>query len=186
MTDIKSNDSKEKVVKKVVTGNVKTKKKSDAQKLTNIFKPEDMERVKSYVISDVLGQGIKDIVFETIRAFMYPNGENKKSTNSTSKISYRKFYDDEPKARISRNNSNFDYDEIVFDNRGDAEATLDALDALIDMYGVASVGDLFDLADVSTDNYMTEKYGWTKLNSAKVVSVKEGWILKLPRALPIK
>ena len=79
-----------------------------------------------------------------------------------------------------------DYDDIIFDNRGDAEAVLSSMEDVIDQYGVVSIADLFDLAEVSNSNYAMNNYGWTDLRTANVVRVRDGYILKLPRALPIK
>lgn len=56
---------------------------------------------------------------------------------------------------------------------------------IISQYGVVSVLDLYDLADVSTDNYAANKYGWTDISGCKAIRVRDGYILKLPRALPL-
>ena len=54
-----------------------------------------------------------------------------------------------------------------------------------DLYGVVSVGDLYDLAAVSTDNFAVNKYGWTDIAGCKAVRVRDGYILKLPKAYPL-
>ena len=59
------------------------------------------------------------------------------------------------------------------------------MEALIDQYGVASVGDLYDLANVSTTNYTVNKYGWTNIRSAQVIRSRDGYLLKMPKAMPI-
>jgi hypothetical protein len=53
-------------------------------------------------------------------------------------------------------------------------------------YGIVSVGDLYDLANITNDNYTLNKYGWTNLRDAKVVPTRDGYMIKLPRALPLR
>lgn len=181
-----------KKVEKVVTGNVKTKKKSEARKLADIFISEDIANVKSYVFMDVLVPAIKkaiaDIVTNGIDMILYGESGRTKRSGTASKISYSSYYkrDDHPREERVKGRNGFDYDEIIFDNRGDAEAVLSSMEDIIDQYDIVSVGDLYDLAEVSTSNYAVNNYGWTDLRSASVVRVRDGYILKLPRALPIK
>ena len=54
----------------------------------------------------------------------------------------------------------------------------------IDQYGIISVSDLCELVGIS-GNYTDNKYGWTSLRTADVVRTRDGYILKLPKALPI-
>ena len=58
------------------------------------------------------------------------------------------------------------------------------MDELIEKFKVASVADLYDLVGVSCD-YTANNYGWTNLRNASVVRVRDGYLLKLPRALPL-
>lgn len=59
------------------------------------------------------------------------------------------------------------------------------MNEIIAQYGVVSIGDLYDLANVSMDNFAANKYGWTDIRGCKSVRVRDGYILKLPRALPL-
>lgn len=183
----------EKKIESVVSGRVKTKKKSEARKLADIFISEDIANVKSYVVMDVLIPAIKkaisDIVTNGIDMILYGETGRSRKSSTASKISYSSYYKssgDHPRESIGRVRNGFDYDDIIFDNRGDAEAVLSALEDIIDQYGVASVGDLYDLAEVSTSNYAVNNYGWTDLHNASAMRVRDGYILKLPRALPLK
>lgn len=108
--------------------------------------------------------------------------------NAGSKVSYQRYYDD-PR-RDDRRNYNqrtrpvagFEFDDIIFDNRGDADLVLDQLESAIANYGMASVLDLYDLAGLTCQNYMADKYGWTDIQSARVARTRDGYILQLPRA----
>ena len=79
----------------------------------------------------------------------------------------------------------FDYDDITFATRGDAESVLMRMDELIDVYGSACVADFYDLAGV-TGNYTDNKYGWIDLQSATVIRMRDGYIIKFPKVMPLK
>lgn len=177
----------EKKIGKVVTGSTKTKKKNGIQKITDVFVPDDVENVKSYIFEDIIVPAIKDILLDTVKTLLGVNGRTGKNTTA-SKVSYRSYYDKENDRRdysARKVRTGYDYDNIVFESRGDAEAVLDAMNDIITQFGVVSIGDLYDLADMSVDNYTLNKYGWTDIRSATVNRVRDGYMLKLPKALPL-
>lgn len=184
----------ERKVEKVVSGVVKPKKKSDIQKFADIFISEDISNVKSYILLEVLIPAIKkaifDIVTNGIDMILYGEGRTRNKSTIASKISYQRYYDvraDEQKRdyRTLSARNGFDYDELIFPTRGDAEAVLDAMNEIISQYGIVSIMDLYDLANVSTDNYQLNRYGWTDISGCKAIRVRDGYILNLPRPLPI-
>lgn len=178
----------EKKVEKVVSGKTSTKKKSGIRKLSDTFLSEDVSNVKSYIFSEVLLPAAKklvsDIVTNGTNMLLY--GEIKNKKGNSSKVSYSRYYDDRSRdyrSPVVRNN--FDYDEIIFETRGDAEAVLDAMYDILNQYKVVSVAELYDLASITTHNYTCNDYGWIDLRGSSVVRVRDGYILKLPRALAI-
>ena len=187
----KENTDKKKV-EKVVKGTVKTRKKNEISKIADIFISEDIRNVKSYVLLDVLVPAVKkaisDIVTNGIDMILY-GGNGRRGTSSTAgKISYRNFYDrkDDRDRRddSSRTRPGYSHDDIVLETRGEAEEVLARMDELIETYGQASVADLYDLIG-KTGNYTDNKYGWTNLRNAEPIRVRDGYLLKLPKAAPI-
>lgn len=75
--------------------------------------------------------------------------------------------------------------DIILETREEAEVVLKRMNEIIEAYGVVSVADLCDLVGVSC-NYMDNKYGWTNIRNAEPIGVRGGYMLKLPKALPIK
>ena len=184
-----STESKKKV-EKVITGTAKVKKKNELQKFADIFITEDAKNVKSYVLSDVLVPAIKkaivDIVTDGVNMIFY-GGTRRGSGSSASKVSYRSYYDRKDDNRSysdSRARAGFNYDEITLDSRAEAEEVLSQLSDLIDTYKVATVADLYDLVGI-THNYTDNKYGWTNIRNADVQRVRDGYMLKLPKPIPI-
>lgn len=182
--------SEEKKIEKVVSGTVRTKKKSDVRKLADIFISEDVANVKSYILMDVLVPAIKkaisDIVTNGIDMILY-GGKGGDKTSSASKVSYKNYYDKERDRRPddSRNRSRCNYDDIILDSRGEAEEVLSRMDEIIDVYKQVSVADLYDLVGITDNNFMNNKYGWIDIRSASVIRVRNGYLLKLPKALPL-
>lgn len=183
---------REKKVEKVVHGAVKTKRKGEMSKIRDVFISEDATNVKSYILMDVLVPAIKDaiedIITNGIRIILRGEAGARKNGSKSSTVSYSSYYDSRKNDRFSSDNrvrTGYSFDDIILESRGEAEEVLTRMEEIIDNYdGVASVADLFDLVGITGD-YTDNKYGWTNLRNARVERVREGYILKLPKALPI-
>lgn len=177
--------------KKVVSAPVRTKKKSEFQKIAGAFISEDVDNVKSYIIGEVLIPTIKKAVSEIITTaidmLLYGDAEhNKKRSGETSRFSYGNCYVENDRGIRTRQKTKtgYNFENIVFNNRGDAEKVLANMDELISRYGLVSVADLYDLVGI-TGNYTDDKYGWTDIHEAYVYRIRDGWAIKLPRAYPL-
>ena len=184
----KETPAEKKKIEKVVSGKVKTKKKSEIRKLSDVFISEDIGNVKSYILFDILLPAAKKAISDVIRngtdMILYGSSGGKRSSNA-SKVSYRSYYDNDRRSYEHRNRSVYDYDDIIFDSRGEAEDVLEKMDELIETYDAVSVSDFYELAGISGD-YTGNKYGWTDIHTAKVVRVSgDGYMIKLPRAIPL-
>lgn len=184
-------EQEKRVEKPVVTGKVVAKKPSAFRKLTGEFISEDAKNVKSYVVGEVLIPAVKkaisDIVTDGIDMILYGESRKGGKRSTSDRVSYRNYYDrDNRSSRDSRNTlgSGYSYDDIILDTRGEAEDVLSRMDELIDAYQVVRVADLYDLVGI-TGNYTDNKYGWTNIRNAEVVRVRDGYMIKMPRAVPI-
>lgn len=78
--------------------------------------------------------------------------------------------------------------DLRFSLEDDAESCLIFLKAQIEDCGLVTVNTLYGYLG-RTCEYTWNKYGWTNLNSAKVIDTRDGspmpYILKLPKASPI-
>lgn len=180
----------ERNVQKVATGNVKVRKKGAFDAFTKAFIAKDIEDIGTYLLFDVFIPFAKDTIINTAEALFY--GETRRGRTSSvggSRISYQKYYDDRDagKRRESsgyRNRTVMDYDNLIFENRGDAERILKELAALINEYDTARVFDLYELAGQTPDS-TTKKYGWMNISSARVDLTRDGYVIKLPKAVPL-
>ena len=179
--------AEKKEIKKVISGTAKPKT-NEFRKFTNIFISEDVKNVKEYILMDVLVPTIKKTILGAIDMILNGGSSSYSGRSSTSKVSYRKYYDDPRDDRRSSNatvRTRFDYDDISFPSRGEAEAVREEMNNVIERYGFVTVADMYDMAGLSQP-FTSNKYGWTNIRSAEVVRVGGGeYVIKLPKALPI-
>lgn len=188
-----SSSEERKKVEKVVSGAVKTRKKNEISKLKDVFVSEDVSNVKSYILMDVLLPTIKNTVWEIITGSLdmalFKGNRRTGKRSSMDYVSYDRFSNRNNNGRSTTTSStarsSFAYDELIFETRGEAEMVIDQMDAMIERYGIVTVADMFDAAGV-TSPYTSNKYGWTNIRSAEPVRLREGgYIIKLPKAMPI-
>lgn len=180
-------------LEKVITKGAKTRKKSEARKFLGFFIPEDKESVKGYIITDIIIPSIKNGIADVISLVLFGEagrlGRGGRG-GGASKISYQKYYrddrDDRREYSRPRLAGGFDYEEIVFESRGDADLVLDQMEAAINQYGLVTIADLYDLAGMTCQNYLANNYGWSDISTARVVSSRDGFYLQLPRTVQIK
>ena len=180
-------------LEKIVKGPVKTKKPSELKKITDSFISEDLPNIKSYILVDVLipsaKKAISDIIKNGIDMLLY-GSTGRSRASIAGKISYSGYYNGDRRDSDRRQLSNtqgrtrYSYDDIFFDTRGEAEEVLSRMDELIEMYGLVRVADLYDLVGITGD-YTDNKYGWKNIRNARVERTRDGYAIKLPRALLI-
>lgn len=174
----------EKRAQKVVSGSAKAKKRTDIARLTDVFISEDLNNVKDYILKDVLVPALKKALYDIITggtgmALYGETSERRKS--SAPWVSYRAYGEE---SRRPQNSRGYSPNDVILDNRSDAEEVLDGMLDIIVTYGTASVADLYDLTGLDCD-YTDHRYGWTSLKSARVERVRDGYLLKLPRPVPL-
>lgn len=195
---IKPKEEPARKVQKVVKGGIYQRKEPI---LYQIFGGETANNIATYILWDVLIPAIKstlsDMITNSVDMLFY--GEGSRSGRSTSRVrrdrdrsyvSYNSLYDNRRPRRessgrsIKRNRDRHRFDDIIFDNRTDAEEVLTTLVELVDQYDLATVEDFYDAAGLQAE-YTDGKYGWDDLREAMVRSVRGGYILSLPTPLPI-
>lgn len=182
----------EKKIEKVVKGKVTTKK-NPTRRLKETFISDEIHNVKDYIFLDVLipatKKAIADIVTNGIDMILYgETGHTKKKSNSSG-VSYRSYYDKRDDrdrySSSSRARVGYSFDDIVFESRSEAEEVLNHMDDLIEHYTVVSVADMYDLVGLPCQ-YTDNKYGWTNIRNASVIRSRDGYVIDMPKALPIE
>ena len=177
----------ERKAEKVVTATAKTRKKNGVQRMLSTFISEDAKDIKSHIIDDIVIPTIKDLLMDTLGMLLGRGGRVGSGARRATpdRVSYTSYYPsrNQPSDTIKARNR-FDFDDIIFETRADAEAAIDQINDMIDRYGVASVADLYDSAGL-TQPFTANKYGWTNFRTAEVVRISDGYIIKLPTIRPL-
>ena len=188
----KDSAQEEKRVEKVVHGKVK-KQKNNKRKLADLFISEDAGNVKNYIFLDVIIPAVKkaiyDLVVGALDMSLYGGRGGGGRRSTADKVSYRDYNSvsrrDTRSYESARTTSGYSYDDIVLETRGEAEAVLSRMDEIMEEYEIVRVADLYDLVGI-TGEHTDNKYGWTNIRNAKIVRVRDGWKIEMPRALPIR
>lgn len=175
-------------VEKVIKGKARVRK-NEMRKLADVFISEDVSNVKNYILMDVIVPAVKkaiyDLVVGTLDMSLYGGRGGGGKRPTADKISYDyNGVSRRDNRNYTKTSSGYSYDDIILDTRGEAEAVLMRLDEIMEEYPFVRVADLYDLVGI-TGNYTDNNYGWTNIRNAEVVRVRDGYKIKMPRALPL-
>ena len=135
---------------------------------------------KLLIQSNTFREAVKNKISDEVTNFLYGETKRSKIGYKPYKVSYRDYY-------TGRKIETPYCDDIIFDNRGEAEEVLsDVLDIFID-YGSVSVADLHDLCGVPSA-YKDNHIGWKdadSINRAYVISNRNGYRIILPKPVEL-
>jgi hypothetical protein len=207
--EIRERNEERAKINKITTGNVITKKQTLLKRFSNFFLGSDTRSVKEYVLNDIFVPAIKNTIVEAIYAvsdsigggfemLFFGDRSAKRRANvhrdgQRSYVSYESQYNSlrsgstrgfQAGRMLAAARARHNFDDIILDNRGEAEEVLSYLVDLIVDYGSARVADLYALTGVNAE-YPDNTYGWTDLRGASVVRVPNGYLLDLPRPIAL-
>lgn len=172
--------------KKIIKGNAKKKQK--LLKLSDIFEVEDMQAVKEYAWKKVIAPGTKrlleDVVINTLRMILWGgSGTGYSSQNG------RTNYNGIPTRGSQQNDiqpkrKRFAYEDVIVENRADAEDICHQMEDSIMRYNRVSVANLYELAGVGTTPSDYD-YGWKSLSGMDIRTVREGFLIAMPPVVPL-
>lgn len=198
---------KEKDISKIVSGTVIQKKPGFGKKLAESLGGDDMRSVGSYIFFDVIIPGAKNLVSDMVvqgieralfgesarpgrRSFggSYTGGRS----GGTNYTSYNRMSTppdrqgmNGPRTMSDRARAMHNFDEIVLENRAEAEEVLDQMYTVLNDYGVVSVSELYTMVGI-TGSYTDDKYGWVELMGSGIERVRNGFLLRLPRPVVLR
>lgn len=186
-----------KKAKKVTNGTVRVKKKSGLVKVKDSMIAPEASGVQSYIFGNVFIPAMKKLISDIVRDGIdillygdtrhdngYQNDKNRYFSGTTY-VSYNRYSDRDDRDRRRDSRYAYDYKELIFDSARDAKEVLNQLLDILDAYDSVSVGDLYDAVGMS-HNYTDNAYGWTNLSSAEVICVRGDYMLRLPKAKPLR
>ncbi len=190
-----------KKIEKLTTGVVKTKKPSLGRRLTESFLEDTTKSVGSYIVHDVLIPAAKSMVcdivgwggFAEMLLFGGIGGGRRTSrVGNRSVVNYNSIssggirgVDRGGNRSISAGaRARHDFQEVVLETRGEAEEVLSNLVDLTIDYSQATVADLYGYVGIQSTP-ADVAWGWRDLKSASVNRVKDGYLIVLPRPIPL-
>lgn len=197
--------AEEKKVEKVVTGKVVQRKKRLSTRFKETFiSGADSKSVLEYVLFDILIPAGKDMIVDATQAGLerkfygesrshgrrgYSRGGSgytayNRIGSSAARSIVRDPREDPRPAPSRRARANHDFGEIILETRVEAVAVMETLYELLSKFEVVTVADLYDAVDVEsafTDN----RWGWEDLRGAEIQRVRDGYLLVLPKPIPI-
>jgi hypothetical protein len=182
----------------VVSGSAVRRKRSLRKQFKETFVAGDARTAIQYVLFDVLLPAAKDMVVEAgsagIEKLIFGDSRRRSLTRPqagpTGYVSYNRMSQggsrfSGPERALSRQaRARHEFDEIVLDERSEAEDVIDRMFELVSRYGSASVADLYELVGLSS-NHTDNKWGWTDISGAGVSRIRGGYLLDLPEPEPL-
>ena len=187
----------EKKVEKVVSSEVITRKQPVGAKLKAVFFGGEFKSAARYITADVLLPAFRNLMVDAttkgIERMVYgdtapprrrsaPQYGSRVQYNSpvrrgTGRDDYILLPDQPPRYKTPVKPQT---NEIIIATREEAEMVLERLTDIVEQYDVASLADLYDLVGL-TSTHVDNKWGWTYLNNAQIIQIREGYLLQLPQ-----
>jgi len=184
-------------IKKVAKGSVKMQKKPASKRFLESIGVEDGRTVGDYILWDVVLPSVKDMLASVVKngidVFLYgqTKPKNIERRGRTSRVSYNRYYDDydRPPSRTYtyRPRAAMDFSNIVFNDRSDAESVLNEMADIVQQYGFVKVSEFLALSGVddSDISFADHGMGWERLVNVGVDRVRDGYVIHLPRPVPV-
>lgn len=182
--------------RRVVKGRVLRRKKTLTSGFTEAFFGDqlDLASVIENGVQDILMPAIKatlsDLIASSIDMLLY--GESRGSRRKKpqvfgSTISYGNFYQNIASGKNERRHitPGRKIEDVVLEDKGEAEDVIEALIDQLDRYEYVSVGDLYELIGMEV-KHTHNKYGWTNLSKASVKRIRGGYLLDLPMPIELE
>lgn len=198
----KTRKGSEKKVQQITKGEVSRKKKSLRKQFSETFIAGDMKSTARFVVMGVLLPAARDMIYDAASEGVHKlifgdkgrrrGGSTTPYSGPTGNIAYNRYSrdpkDDRPpfatRGISSRGRAKHDFDEIVLDERAEAEEVIDRLYDVVNKYEFATVADLYDLVGLAS-THTDHKWGWSDLRGAGVSRIRDGYLLDLPDPEPI-
>lgn len=184
---------------KIVTGKVVERKQPLFKRAVRSIVADDVTDVGDYILIDVIIPAFKnllaDIGIQGINRVLFGQGRVRRpgigggaGPVTTLRTRYDQMSED-PRSNTREishgSRARHDFREIVLETRTEAVDIIEQLVNRINVYGQATVKDMYDYMGVSS-SYVDQSYGWMNLAGASVRQIREGFILDMPQPVQIR
>lgn len=192
--------------KKIVNSRAIKRKKSVGKRLLEMVVGDQVTDVRTFVVQDILVPAVKDMVADMAHGITdiliyrdtrggrgyrgYSHGYDYSRQYRSSDPLDRKYgYGYSERRRDPRNDGPRRAlkitDDIIVGSKREAENVLSEMARCIQQYGQVTLSQVYSMVgwdQTYTDNY----WGWYDMGSAHTKRVREGWLLDIPKPVPME
>lgn len=203
MEEFKSNSNASKETKNLapskvqpITTNVKVTSPNDKKPFRKFF-AEDAKTVGGHIVESVIVPSLQKLLSDSVKGaidwLIYGAKGSSAPRTGAGNVIYSSYY----RQPVLQNNqyspigapqnrpSVYAVNDVMFYDRGEAEAVLQRMNEWLARYGSVAVADFYDLVGQRC-SYTDQKYGWYDLRAAQILRVNDGYSIQFPRVQPIE
>lgn len=165
--------------------------KTGLNKFVDFIIGDDSKNVFSYLWNDILVPAAKNMLFDMIRdgAEMRIFGEVRnrgvRNRQTGTYVSYDQISRDRDRREPRTHERKLSKpDEVLIEDRAEAEEVLSRMYDYWETYGIVSLAEYYDLVGVAGD-FTDNKWGWDNLKGSRILRVRDGYIVDLPKMIPL-
>lgn len=188
----KDDESENKSIQPVTT-NVTVKKPKN--KFISKFFAEDAKTVGGHVLNIVVIPSLQKLFSDVVKGavdWLIYGSKGTQPKPGVSNVSYSRYYTSNTQPQQSYganpmlNRSNiFTMQEVMFNDRADAEEVLLRMTELVDKYGMVSVADFYELVG-QRFAFTDQKYGWRDLRGVEIIRGISGFYIRFPKVIALE
>ena len=200
---VSENKNKGHVEKRITEG--KVHEKGPLEKAVGVFLAEDFETVKGHIMDDYISPRLTDFAKDAVRKVkrfiidsiagaaeiaLFGKSERRDGYYNRGDRPYSSYYYryGDSYSQENRNQEEHKIRSLVMPieipSYGKAEEVLGELIAITKKYPCASVGDYYDLVGIQPSSVDYDR-GWFDLVDVKIIEGRDGYILDLPKPVPL-
>lgn len=185
--------------KQVAKGTVRSASDGKKNVVSEILQPIVGRAITDIVVTALAT--VSDIIIGAVDMKLYGENRHSRASSLIGRTNYNSLYRSTSSIVSGLSNSlplattslsslyqnptgGFRVKEVLVRDRGEAELVIDALCEKLDIYGVVTVGEYYDVVGIPT-TAIDFKYGWYNLSAADKRRTFDGYLIVMPTPKPI-
>lgn len=187
-------------IERVTSAEAVRRKKGVGRQFKETFIGGSARTAAEYMVSEVIVPAVRDMLRDALQGgidkLIYGDTRAKRGAPSSSypnlgRVNYQGVSNPTQASKppgqrtLSRRSASHEIDDLVIENRQEAEDVIDRMFDILSRYGTVTVANLHDMTGIPI-SHIDHKWGWTELRGAKVSRLRSGgFLLDLPEPEPL-